>query len=160
MCITATCDWQFYYNNMNRSVICCLWCSKTKAWYHHAERTGEAVLKKSTGPWGEQKEHPVLCRASQLVKWAVASPSTRMARGHSWESIPLRKHSVFSVLASHSIAFSGFIITRKLLCTIIIFFLSHFQGWQIELLIVYAERVFISLFMTHEHRTFRFIHDR
>lgn len=39
------------------------------------------MLKKSTSPRGRQKGHLLLCSVSQLVKWAVAFPLNRMARG-------------------------------------------------------------------------------
>lgn len=105
-CITHTCDWLLYYNNMSPSVLFVT--------YFMLEGVVKPCWKSPPVPEEDTRDTP--CCAASLSWWSGQLLFHRIG-WHSWESIPVRKHSVFNVLASHSLAFSSFFITRHLLST-------------------------------------------
>lgn len=113
---TPTCPQVFYLLLMMQGwqgLIPACW----KDWWSHAEKVHQSPRKAEGTPLAVQR----LSAGEVGSRFAIDSDGRR----HSWESIPVRKHSVFSVLASHRHFFfppSFFIIRDLLFATVFCFF--------------------------------------
>lgn len=97
-----------------------------------------------------KKEHRMLCSASQLVKWAVVLPSTRMAEGTAGNQSQ-SENTVCLVFSLHTATF----VQVSSLHEIRIFppTLFPFQGCQIKHIIVYTECVLVFLWLPSTERS-------